>query len=93
MKSIKQLSISGITISTRYIASLPYNESLKDQTKKLRNNATLSEVLFWMQVNKKKFYGMETVLLVKFFFEVLFYNLPLSKSSFELYFCGKIGSI
>jgi hypothetical protein len=25
--------------------------------------------------------------------KVQFYNLPLSKSSFELYFCGKIGSI
>jgi very-short-patch-repair endonuclease len=59
MKTIKQLSINGLIIPTRYIASLPYNESLKDQAKKLRNNATLSEVLFWMQVNKRKFYGID----------------------------------
>jgi very-short-patch-repair endonuclease len=56
MKGIKQFEINGISISTRYVASLPFNESLKEQAKKLRRTATLSEVLFWMQVNKKKFY-------------------------------------
>ena len=46
-------------ISTRYVAFLPFNESLKEQAKKLRRTSTLSEVLFWMQVNKKKFYGID----------------------------------
>ena len=59
MKTIKQLSINGIIIFTSYLTSLPFNDSLKEQSKKLRNNATLSELLFWMQVNKKKFYGID----------------------------------
>ena len=59
MKSIKQIEINGVNIPTRYVASLPFNESLKEQTKKLRRTSTLSEVLFWMQVNKKKFYGLD----------------------------------
>jgi very-short-patch-repair endonuclease len=59
MKTIKQIEINGITIPTRYLCSLPYNESLKERAKKLRHNATLSEVLFWMQVNKKKFHSID----------------------------------
>jgi very-short-patch-repair endonuclease len=41
------------------VAALPFNDLLKEQAKKLRNASTLSEVLFWMQVNKKKFYGID----------------------------------
>jgi len=59
MKSIKQIEINGVNIPTRYVASLPFNESLKEQATKLRRTSTLSEVLFWMQVNKKKFYGLD----------------------------------
>jgi very-short-patch-repair endonuclease len=59
MKMIKHIEINGMHILTRYVASLPFNESLKERAKKLRNNSTLSEVLFWMQVNKKKFYGID----------------------------------
>jgi len=59
MKTIKQISIKGITIPTRYISSLPYNELLKERARKLRHNSTLSEVLFWMQVNKRKFYCID----------------------------------
>jgi very-short-patch-repair endonuclease len=59
MKTIKHIEIKGIIISTRYISPLPYNELLKDRARKLRRNSTLSEVLFWMQVNKKKFYGID----------------------------------
>ena len=55
MRTFKQIEI----ISTRYVASLPFNESLKEQAKKLRRTSTLSEVLFWMQINKKKFYGLD----------------------------------
>ena len=59
MKTIKQISIKGITIPTRYISSLPYNKLLKERARKLRRNSTLSEVLFWMQVNKRKFYSID----------------------------------
>ena len=59
MKTIKQLEINGIIIPTRYIPSLPYNELLKDRARKLRRTSTISEVLFWVQVNKKKYYGID----------------------------------
>jgi very-short-patch-repair endonuclease len=59
MKTIKHIVINGITVPTRYIPSLPYNELLKDRARKLRRNSTLSEVLFWVQVNKKKFHGID----------------------------------
>jgi len=59
MKTIKQLEINGIIIPTRYIPSLPYNELLKDRARKLRRTSTISEVLFWVQVNKKKYYGVD----------------------------------
>ena len=59
MKTIKQLEINGIVISTRYISPLPYNELLKDRARKMRRNSTLSEVLFWIQVNKRKYYGID----------------------------------
>jgi very-short-patch-repair endonuclease len=59
MKTIKHLEINGITIPTRYLPSLPYNELLKERARKLRRNSTLSEVLFWMQVNKGKFHGID----------------------------------
>ena len=59
MKATKYIKINGIHISTRYICALAYNESLKDRARKLRHTATLSEVLFWMSVNKKKFYGID----------------------------------
>jgi len=59
MRSIKHIEINGVNIPTRYVSSLPFNESLREQAKKLRRTSTLSEVLFWMQVNKKKFYGLD----------------------------------
>jgi len=58
MKKIKNITINYTTIPTRYICSLPYNELLKEKAKKLRRNSTFSEVLFWMQVNNKKFYRL-----------------------------------
>lgn len=34
---------------------LKYNPKLKQKARELRNNSTLSEVLFWMQIKNKKF--------------------------------------
>ena len=59
MKTTKHIKIKDLQIPTRYIHSLPYNESLKYRARKLRSNSTFSEVLFWMHVNKKKFYGID----------------------------------
>ena len=59
MKTVKRIEIKGVHIPTRYVCSLPFNESLKEQARKLRRNSTFSEVLFWMCVNKKKFYGID----------------------------------
>ena len=59
MKSVKYIEINGINIPTRYKCALPYNESLKDRARQLRRTATLSEMLFWMSVNKKKFHGID----------------------------------
>ena len=59
MKTVKQIEINGIAIPTRYVAPLPYDESLKERARKLRSSSTLSEVLFWMQVNKRKFHGID----------------------------------
>jgi len=59
MKYTKNIEINGIHISTRYKCALPFNESLKDRARQLRRTSTLSEVLFWMCVNKRKFYGID----------------------------------
>jgi very-short-patch-repair endonuclease len=59
MRKIKYFKINGIQICTQYICALPYNELLRDRARQLRRTATLSEVLFWMNVNKKKFYGID----------------------------------
>jgi len=41
------------------IQSLPFNPQLRERAKELRNARNLSEVLFWQQVNKKKFKGYD----------------------------------
>jgi len=59
MKFVKYIKINEIHIPTRYKCALPFNESLKDRARQLRHTATLTEVLFWISVNKKKFHGMD----------------------------------
>jgi very-short-patch-repair endonuclease len=41
------------------IIDLPYNPALKERAKELRYAENLSEVLFWMQVHKGKFYNID----------------------------------
>lgn len=38
---------------------LPYDTSLKDFSRKLRNNSTLSEVLLWNELKNKKMMGYQ----------------------------------
>jgi very-short-patch-repair endonuclease len=51
--------INNHTIQKRYTTNLPHNSNLKQTTKALRKAGVLSEVLFWQQVHKKKFYGID----------------------------------
>lgn len=44
--------------TTNYM-SLPYNPKLKERAKALRKAGNLAEVLFWQQVNKKQFMGLD----------------------------------
>ena len=37
-----------------FMSFLKYNPKLKQKAKELRNNSTLSEVLFWLQIKNKK---------------------------------------
>jgi len=51
--------INEVKIKHRPIISLPYNKNLKDRAKALRYTENLSEVLFWMQVTKKRFHKLD----------------------------------
>lgn len=53
------LMIKENRIQTKYSVDLPYNDSLKNSAQLLRKAGVLSEVLFWKQVNRKKFYSID----------------------------------
>ncbi|MBK8805523.1 MAG: endonuclease domain-containing protein [Bacteroidales bacterium] len=42
-----------------FVENLPYNSSLKQLAKEKRKAGILSEVLFWQQVHKHKFHGID----------------------------------
>ena len=54
-----QIIINNITILPRPITNLPYNPKLKERAKALRYAENLPEVLFWMQVTKKRFHELD----------------------------------
>ncbi len=45
--------------NTQNYLALPYNPKLKERAKALRKAGVLSEVLFWQQVHKRKFKGLD----------------------------------
>jgi len=47
--------IRGLTLAPRKI--IPYNPKLKELSRRLRNNSTLSEVLLWEQIKNRKING------------------------------------
>lgn len=51
--------INGISIIPRPKTILPFNLKLKERAKTLRYANNLPEVLFWMQVSKKKFHKID----------------------------------
>jgi very-short-patch-repair endonuclease len=53
------ININGDLIKSSPKQNLPYNPKLKERAKALRYAENLPEVLFWMQVNKKRFHGLD----------------------------------
>lgn len=51
--------INKIPIKLNPILDLPYQPRLKERAKALRQAENLPEVLFWMQVNKRKFHKLD----------------------------------
>lgn len=52
-------TINGTPIIRNFVENLPYNPVLKQLAKNKRKEGILSEVLFWQQVHKKLFYGID----------------------------------
>ncbi|WP_316770569.1 endonuclease domain-containing protein [Pedobacter frigiditerrae] len=51
--------INGNSINLNPILELPFNVNLKEKAKSLKYARNLTEVLFWMQVNKRKFHNLD----------------------------------
>lgn len=45
--------------ATQNYHSLPYNPKLKDRAKELRKAGNLAEVLLWLQIKNKQFFGLD----------------------------------
>ncbi len=52
-------TINTIPIIRNFVENLPYNSALSRLTKGKRKEGILSEVLFWQQVHKRKFYKID----------------------------------
>ena len=51
--------INDIKIKDHYVFNLPENEDLSAFARKNRKAGNLAEVIFWMQVRRKMFYGLD----------------------------------
>ena len=51
--------INDIKIKDHYVSNLPENEDLSAFARKNRKAGNLAEVIFWMQVHRKMFYGLD----------------------------------
>ncbi len=56
---MNSFAINGITIISCPKPNLPYNPELKERAKALRYAENLPEVLFWIQVTKRQFHGLD----------------------------------
>jgi len=52
-------TINNIPIIRNFLENLPFNPALSRLTKGKRKEGILSEVLFWQQVHKRKFYKID----------------------------------
>lgn len=59
VKHIPPIIINGIAIVPNPIINLPYQVRLKERARALRSAQNLPEVLFWMQVGKKKLHKID----------------------------------
>ena len=55
---MKPYHLNGIILKTNYL-KLDYNLELKEKARALIKARNLPEVLFWMQVNKGRFHGLD----------------------------------
>ena len=51
--------INDIKIKDHYVFNLPENEDLSAFARKNRKAGNLAEVIFWIQVHRKMFYGLD----------------------------------
>lgn len=51
--------INRIPITRNFVEHLPYNHKLKSRARDLRKVGNYSEVVFWQQVHKRKFYSID----------------------------------
>ncbi len=51
--------INNIPIKRNFVKNLPYNINLKSRARALRKAGNYSEVVFWQQVHKRKFYSID----------------------------------
>ena len=58
-KDLSQIQFTKHKRNTKAYKSLPYNPKLKERAKALRKAGNLAEVLFWQQVHKGKFKGLD----------------------------------
>ncbi|MEL1243603.1 endonuclease domain-containing protein [Flavobacterium sp. DGU11] len=51
--------IRDIPIYRNYTENIPYNPALSGRARALRKSGVISEVTFWIQVHKKKFFNID----------------------------------
>lgn len=61
MQNDKEITayINGHPIFRNFVENLPYNIKLKSRARALRKAGVLSEVIFWLQVHKQKFWKID----------------------------------
>ena len=51
--------INGIKIKDHPVRNLPKNSELSDYARKNRKAGNLAEIVFWLQVHRKSFHGLD----------------------------------
>ncbi len=51
--------INGSKIKDYYVHNLPSNRELSDYSRKNRKSGNIAEIVFWLQVHKKSFHGLD----------------------------------
>ncbi|MFH0894401.1 MAG: DUF559 domain-containing protein, partial [Bacteroidota bacterium] len=51
--------IHSTVLYKNYTSTIPFNPELKERAKELRKAGNLAEVIFWKQVHRKKFWGID----------------------------------